>query len=50
MENWLSNNSDSPYNYSVKDVVYRLAGTGSLGQKKMTSKLLPLKQDGRKKS
>ncbi|MEH3112405.1 DUF2252 domain-containing protein [Pedobacter terrae] len=34
MENWLLNNSDSPYNYRVKDVVYRLAGTGSLGQKR----------------
>ncbi|WP_431295128.1 DUF2252 domain-containing protein [Pedobacter sp. P26] len=34
MEKWLSNNSDSPYNYRVKDVVYRLAGTGSLGQKR----------------
>ncbi|WP_293786742.1 DUF2252 family protein [uncultured Pedobacter sp.] len=34
MENWLSQNSDSPYNYCIKDVVYRLAGTGSLGQKR----------------
>lgn len=34
MEEWLSQNSDSPYNYRVKDVVYRLAGTGSLGQKR----------------
>lgn len=34
MENWLEQNSDSPYNYRVKDVVYRIAGTGSLGQKR----------------
>lgn len=34
MEEWLAQNSDSPYNYRVKDVVYRLAGTGSLGQKR----------------
>ncbi|MGN7988800.1 DUF2252 domain-containing protein [Pedobacter sp. 22226] len=34
MEEWLSQNNDSPYNYRVKDVVYRLAGTGSLGQKR----------------
>jgi uncharacterized protein (DUF2252 family) len=31
---WLKQNSDSPYNYKVKDVVYRIAGTGSLGQKR----------------
>ncbi len=34
MAEWLSQNNDSPYNYRVKDVVYRLAGTGSLGQKR----------------
>lgn len=31
---WLEENDESPYNYRVKDVVYRLAGTGSLGQKR----------------
>jgi len=31
---WITHNSDSPYNYKVKDVVYRIAGTGSLGQKR----------------
>jgi uncharacterized protein (DUF2252 family) len=31
---WISRNSDSPYNYKVKDVVFRVAGTGSLGQKR----------------
>jgi len=34
MENWLSENNESPYHYKVKDVVYRIAGTGSLGQKR----------------
>jgi len=34
MQKWLGENSYSPYNYKVKDVVYRLAGTGSLGQKR----------------
>ena len=31
---WLKYNSDSPYNYKVKDVVFRLAGTSSLGLKR----------------
>lgn len=31
---WLKENNESPYNYKVKDVVYRIAGTGSLGQKR----------------
>ncbi|RBQ11709.1 DUF2252 domain-containing protein [Pedobacter miscanthi] len=34
MMGWLRENSESPYNYKVKDVVYRIAGTGSLGQKR----------------
>ncbi|WP_316803139.1 DUF2252 family protein [Pedobacter nototheniae] len=34
MTDWLAVNNDSPYNYKVKDVVYRLAGTGSIGQKR----------------
>ncbi|MHA4896698.1 DUF2252 domain-containing protein [Pedobacter sp. PWIIR3] len=31
---WVSGSSDSPYNYKVKDVVFRLAGTGSIGVKR----------------
>ncbi len=31
---WIKNSSDSPYNYKVKDVVFRLAGTGSIGVKR----------------
>ncbi len=44
---WLLNNNDSPYNYKVKDVVYRIAGTGSLGQKRY---LFLLKSTNRKDS
>lgn len=31
---WINQSSDSPYNYKVKDVVFRLAGTGSIGVKR----------------
>jgi uncharacterized protein (DUF2252 family) len=31
---WIINSSDGPYNYKVKSVVFRLAGTGSLGLKR----------------
>jgi uncharacterized protein (DUF2252 family) len=31
---WIAMSSDSPYNYKVKDAVFRLAGTGSLGVKR----------------
>jgi uncharacterized protein (DUF2252 family) len=31
---WIANSSDGPYNYKVKDVVFRVAGTGSLGLKR----------------
>ncbi|MEP6675554.1 MAG: DUF2252 family protein [Ferruginibacter sp.] len=31
---WLKYNSDSPYNFKVKDVMFRLAGTSSLGLKR----------------
>ncbi|TWJ00847.1 uncharacterized protein (DUF2252 family) [Mucilaginibacter frigoritolerans] len=31
---WIANSSDGPYNYEVKGVVFRLAGTGSLGLKR----------------
>jgi uncharacterized protein (DUF2252 family) len=34
MEAWISTSSDGPYNYKVKDVVFRLAGTGSVGVKR----------------
>ncbi|MES2110131.1 MAG: DUF2252 family protein [Bacteroidota bacterium] len=31
VQNWIEHSSDSPYNYKVKDAVFRVAGTGSLG-------------------
>lgn len=34
MEGWIATSNDGPYNYKVKDVVFRLAGTGSLGVKR----------------
>ncbi len=47
MEQWLSQNSESPYHYSVKDVVYRIAGTGSLGQKRYLFLLKSTQKKGR---
>ncbi len=34
ISHWIANSSDGPYNYKVKDVVFRLAGTGSIGVKR----------------
>lgn len=34
VQQWIAQSSDSPYNYKVKDAVFRLAGTGSLGLKR----------------
>ncbi len=31
---WIKTSSDGPYNYKVKDVVFRFAGTGSVGVKR----------------
>jgi len=31
---WIANSSDGPYNYLVKDAIFRLAGTGSIGVKR----------------
>lgn len=31
---WIATSSDGPYNYKVKGAVFRIAGTGSLGQKR----------------
>ncbi|WP_428327985.1 DUF2252 domain-containing protein [Mucilaginibacter sp.] len=31
---WISTSSDGPYNYEVKGVIFRLAGTGSIGVKR----------------
>ncbi|MBB6107730.1 Uncharacterized conserved protein, DUF2252 family [Mucilaginibacter lappiensis] len=34
IQEWISTSSDGPYNYKVKSVVFRLAGTGSIGLKR----------------
>ncbi|MDB5088006.1 MAG: hypothetical protein JWR09_2000 [Mucilaginibacter sp.] len=34
VQQWIEKSSDSPYNYKVKDAVFRLAGTGSIGVKR----------------
>lgn len=34
LTNWINHDNVSPYNYKVKDVVFRLAGTGSVGTKR----------------
>jgi uncharacterized protein (DUF2252 family) len=34
INDWIANSSDGPYNYKVKSIVFRLAGTGSLGLKR----------------
>lgn len=34
IEGWIRNSNESPYNYKIKDVVFRLAGTGSIGVKR----------------
>lgn len=31
---WIANSSDGPYNYKVKSIIFRLAGTGSIGLKR----------------
>jgi uncharacterized protein (DUF2252 family) len=34
IQQWVTNSSESPYNFKVKDVVFRVAGTGSIGVKR----------------
>ncbi len=34
IEDWIKTSNDGPYNYKVKDAVFRLAGTGSIGVKR----------------
>jgi len=34
MNDWIQRSNDGPYNFKVKDVVFRLAGTGSVGVKR----------------
>jgi uncharacterized protein (DUF2252 family) len=34
VQKWIKTSNDGPYNYEVKDAVFRLAGTGSIGVKR----------------
>jgi len=34
IQNWVHNSNESPYNFEVKDAVFRIAGTGSIGVKR----------------
>jgi len=45
---WLENDSNSPYNYKVIDAVFRVAGTGSMGLKRYAILLKSLNENGEK--
>ena len=45
---WLKNDGESPYNYEVRDAVFRLAGTGSVGVKRYAFLLKSLNKEGEK--
>ncbi|QQL51487.1 DUF2252 family protein [Mucilaginibacter ginkgonis] len=47
IQDWINNCDDSPFNYKVKDVVFRFAETGSLGLKRY---LFLLKSPNKKNS
>ena len=34
INDWITTSSDGPYNYKVKSIIFRIAGTGSLGVKR----------------
>ncbi|HEY1008460.1 MAG TPA: DUF2252 family protein [Daejeonella sp.] len=45
---WLKENTDGPYNYTVKDAAFRLAGTGSVGVKRYAILLKSSNSNGEK--
>ena len=44
---WIINNSDGPYNYEVRDIAFRLAGTGSVGLKRYAFLLESVNKPGK---
>ena len=44
---WIIYNNDGPYNYEVRDVAFRLAGTGSVGLKRYAFLLESVKKPGK---
>lgn len=48
IKTWLQHDNRSPYNYKVKDAVFRVAGTGSLGLKRYAFLLKSLNAAGEK--
>ena len=47
LNDWLQNNSYTPYNFDVQDVAFRMAGTGSLGLKRYLFLLKSKNQEGK---
>lgn len=47
LRDWITNHNSSPYNYKVRDVVFRLAGTGSVGTKRYMFLLESLQKKGK---
>ena len=45
---WLRNDGNSPYNYKAVDVIFRIAGTGSVGLNRFTFLLKSLNSNGEK--
>jgi uncharacterized protein (DUF2252 family) len=48
LDNWLKNDENSPYNYRAIDVIFRVAGTGSVGLNRFTFLLKTLNKNGDK--
>ncbi len=47
LNDWLQNNSYTPYNFEVQDVAFRMAGTGSLGLKRYLFLLRSKNREGK---